>query len=70
MNLRKKRIAIRERPKFSLWPYRELTLRLQRWEDTSKNLESVSVVARMETIRDNAPKASRGHPPWPCPTCK
>ena len=62
MNLRKKRIAIRERPKLPLWPYRELTLGLQRWEDTSKHLESVSVVARMETLRDDAPKASRGHP--------
>ena len=70
MNLRKKRIAIRERPKLSLWPYRELTLGLQTWEDTSKNLESVSVVARVETLRDNAPKASRGHPHGLAPTCK
>ena len=62
MNLRKKRIVIRERPKLPLWPYRELTLGLQRWEDPSKHLESVSAVARMETLRDNAPKASRGHP--------
>ena len=34
---------------------------LQRWEDKSRNLASVFVVARMDTLRDNAPKASRGH---------
>ena len=44
-----------------MWPYRELTLRLQRWEDKSQTLESVSVVARMDTLRHNAHKASRGH---------
>ena len=40
---------------------RELTLGLQRWEDKSKSLEPVSTVARTNTLRDNAPKESRGH---------
>ena len=40
------------------------------WEDTSRNLASVFVVARMDTLRDNAPKASRGHHQGPAPLAR
>ena len=52
---------IRKRLKLLLWPYRELTIELQKQEDKSLYPVPISSVARRDTSRENAPRLRYQH---------